>query len=79
MRSMVIGNLSLAAHRLDQGETDVVRYIDYASDGAERAAALTRRLLAFARRRYLDSGADLIWKPFTADQPARKIRAAIDR
>ncbi len=43
------------ADRLNQGRTDnVARYIDAAMTSANRAAALTHRLLAFARRQPLD-------------------------
>ena len=50
MLNVVMGNLSLMKRRLDRGETDVARYADAAMDGADRAAALTRRLLAFSRQ-----------------------------
>ena len=48
MLAVVVGGLELARRRVD-GETEAVRHIDNALDGANRAAALTRRLLAFAR------------------------------
>ena len=54
MLSIVMGNLSLAMRRLDQGNTDIVRYIDNANEGAMRAASLTSRLLAFARKQPLE-------------------------
>ena len=53
MLAIVIGNLDLARRRLGQGRGDVGRQIDNAMDGAERAAALTQRLLVFARRQPL--------------------------
>ena len=53
MLGIIVGNLDLAQRRLSQGNADIVRYIDYAYDGARRGAALTQRLLAFARRQTL--------------------------
>ena len=50
MLAVVIGGLDLMQRRLAQGRTDVGRYVDAARDGAERAAALTQRLLAFSRQ-----------------------------
>ena len=50
---IVKGNLQLLRKRLAKGETDVERYIVSADEGLERAAGLTRRLLAFARRQPL--------------------------
>ncbi|NNC73187.1 MAG: response regulator [Sphingomonadaceae bacterium] len=49
MLSVVVGGLDLARRKIKAGKTDVVRHLDSAADGADRAAALTRRLLAFAR------------------------------
>ena len=50
----IVGSLDLMQTRLDQGRTDnVARYIDAAMTSANRAAALTHRLLAFARRQPL--------------------------
>ena len=50
----IVGSLDLLQTRLDQGRTDnVARYIDAAMTSANRAAALTHRLLAFARRQPL--------------------------
>ncbi|HVF93665.1 MAG TPA: ATP-binding protein [Sphingomonas sp.] len=54
MLSIIMGNLSLARRRLAAGNADIVRYLDSANDGAERAATLTRRLLAFGRRQPLE-------------------------
>ncbi|HWK36839.1 PAS domain-containing protein [Sphingomonas sp.] len=50
MLAVVIGALDLIERRLAQGQTDVVRYLEAARDGASRAAALTQRLLAFSRQ-----------------------------
>ncbi|MGD9811032.1 MAG: ATP-binding protein [Sphingobium sp.] len=48
MLAVVVGGLELARRRVE-GVHDVVRHIDNAMEGANRASALTRRLLAFAR------------------------------
>jgi len=49
MLAVVIGGLELAARQLKAGGPDTARHIDSAMEGASRAAALTRRLLAFSR------------------------------
>jgi hypothetical protein len=50
----IVGSLDLMQVRLAQGRTDnLARYIDAAMTSANRAAALTHRLLAFARRQPL--------------------------
>ena len=50
----IVGSLDLMRTRLAQGRTEnVTRYIDAAMTSANRAAALTHRLLAFARRQPL--------------------------
>jgi PAS domain S-box-containing protein len=50
----IVGSLDLLQTRLNQGRTDsVARYIHAAMTSANRAAALTHRLLAFARRQPL--------------------------
>lgn len=49
MLAVVVGGLDLARRRLGQANGEVRRHIDNAMEGATRAAALTRRLLAFAR------------------------------
>jgi PAS domain S-box-containing protein len=50
----IVGSLDLLRTRLNQGRTDnVERYIHAAMTSANRAAALTHRLLAFARRQPL--------------------------
>ncbi|GLS19774.1 hypothetical protein GCM10007874_27910 [Labrys miyagiensis] len=53
MLAVIIGGLTLLKRKLARGQTDVDRYIDGALDGAERAAALTRRLLGFSRQQPL--------------------------
>ena len=53
MLAVVQGGLRLLQRRLARGETDVGKYIDGAIEGANRAAVLTQRLLAFARQQPL--------------------------
>ena len=51
----VIGSLDMMQRRISQGQTDrIERYTSAALTSANRAAALTHRLLAFARRQPLD-------------------------
>lgn len=52
MLAIVIGSLDLAKRRLNDA-AKLGRYIDNAYEGAERAAALTARLLAFSRQQPL--------------------------
>ncbi|CAG4922879.1 unnamed protein product [Acidocella sp. C78] len=50
----ILGNLDMLAARLEQGETEAARsYLEGARSAASRAAGLTQRLLAFARRQTL--------------------------
>jgi signal transduction histidine kinase len=53
MMAVVISSLRLMQRRLERGDTKVQEYIDGALRGAERAANLTRRLLAFSRQQPL--------------------------
>jgi PAS domain S-box-containing protein len=51
----ISGSLELIGMRLDQGRVaDVAKYVTAAQGATRRAAALTHRLLAFARRQTLD-------------------------
>ncbi|KQN34176.1 hypothetical protein ASG37_06060 [Sphingomonas sp. Leaf407] len=50
MLAIVIGSLDMIDRRLAQGRIDVTRYVEAAREGADRAAALTQRLLAFSRQ-----------------------------
>ncbi len=49
MLAVVLGGLELARRNLASDPASVRRHIDSATEGANRAAALTRRLLAFSR------------------------------
>ena len=49
MLSVVVGGLDLAKRKLRSSKREVEFHLDNAMEGATRAAALTRRLLAFAR------------------------------
>ena len=53
MMAVILSATSLMRRRLAAGDTDVGRFLDAAEDGAKRAATLTARLLAFARKRPL--------------------------
>ncbi|WP_052403026.1 PAS domain S-box protein, partial [Muricoccus aerilatus] len=58
----VSGSVGMARRQIGQGNADrAVRYLDAAQGAVERAAGLTRRLLAFARRQRLET------KPVDAD------------
>ncbi|MGE6660897.1 PAS domain S-box protein [Pseudomonas sp. NPDC077408] len=55
MLTGVLGALDLIQRRVANGQAnDLGRYVDAAASSANRAAALTHRLLAFARRQSLD-------------------------
>jgi CHASE3 domain sensor protein len=53
MLAVITSALNLLRRRLDRGDTNVREFIDAAIDGAQRAATLTQRLLAFARQQPL--------------------------
>jgi signal transduction histidine kinase len=53
MLSVILGSLDLAQRRLAKGERNIERFIATATEGVRRAAALTQRLLAFARQQPL--------------------------
>jgi signal transduction histidine kinase/ActR/RegA family two-component response regulator len=53
MLSVVLGSLRLMQRRLQRGDTAVEKYVDAAIEGANRAANLTSRLLAFSRQQAL--------------------------
>ncbi len=55
MLTGIMGSLDMMRRRIAEGRLqDLDRYMDAASTAAERAAALTQRLLAFSRRQPLD-------------------------
>jgi PAS domain S-box-containing protein len=53
MLAVILGSLNLAKRRLGKGEVNIDRFIEGAVDGANRAATLTQRLLAFSRQQPL--------------------------
>jgi len=54
MLAVIMGGLDLAQRRLAKGDTSVEKYLANAQEGTRRAAALTQRLLAFARQQPLE-------------------------
>ena len=63
----ITGGLDMLRRRIDQGRSDgIERYITAAQGAAERAAALTHRLLAFSRRQTLEP------KPTNGDRAGRR-------
>lgn len=53
MLAVVIGGLNLMRRRIAKKEFDIERFVEGAMDAANRAAALTQRLLAFSRQQPL--------------------------
>ncbi len=53
MLAIIIGSLDMARRRMDGDPARLVTCLDNAREGAERAAALTARLLAFSRQQPL--------------------------
>ena len=53
MLAVVMSGLNLAKRRLDRGDTDIQKFLDGSLKGADNAASLTRRLLAFSRQQAL--------------------------
>jgi signal transduction histidine kinase/ActR/RegA family two-component response regulator len=49
MLAVIVGGIDLAKRQLQSSDDGVAMHLDNAMEGATRAAALTRRLLAFAR------------------------------
>ncbi|MDB5489079.1 MAG: hybrid sensor histidine kinase/response regulator [Reyranella sp.] len=54
MLAIVIGSVDMARRRLARGDIAIGKYLDGALEGANRGAALTRRLLAFSRQQALE-------------------------
>ena len=57
MLAVVLGGLEMAKRRVEEQAQEASRHIESALEGANRAAALTRRLLSFARSEPLLPGA----------------------
>ena len=53
MLAIIIGSLDMTIRKLTRGDTNVSRFVENAMDGAQRAATLTHRLLAFSRQQPL--------------------------
>ena len=53
MLAVIFSALNLLKRRMERGQTNVGELVDAAIDGAQRAATLTQRLLAFARKQPL--------------------------
>ncbi|HEX6957914.1 MAG TPA: ATP-binding protein [Ferrovibrio sp.] len=66
--TVILGNTDLLASRLD-GSEPLARVAVLARDAAEKAAELTQRLLAFARRQTLDPGVIDVNQTLLALQP----------
>ena len=74
MLTGIIGSLDFMRRRMTAGHTDDLdSYMDTASAAAERAAALTQRLLAFSRRQSLDP------KPADVNDLIRSMSDLIER
>ncbi len=62
MLAIIVGSLDLARRRLARNDQPgIVKAIDHAQEGAQRAVALTAQLLAFSRSQ--GTGAALGWSP----------------
>ena len=73
MLAVVSGGLELAARQLARDPAAARRHIDSAREGADRAAALTRRLLAFSREESLKP------EPIEVAQLVAGMRDLLDR
>jgi len=73
MLAVVLGGLEMAKRRVEEQAQEASRHIDSALEGANRAAALTRRLLSFARAEPLLPGA------IQPGQLLRDMRDLLDR
>jgi len=57
MLAVIVAGLNVMRRRIESGQTDVMSQLDSASEGAQRAGQLTKRLLSFARRQSLSPAA----------------------
>ncbi|NIJ30766.1 signal transduction histidine kinase/CheY-like chemotaxis protein [Sphingomonas insulae] len=73
MLAVVLGGLELAKRAVASDPAAVARHLDNAADGANRAAALTRRLLAFSREESLKP------EPIAAAQLVSGMSELLDR
>ena len=73
MLAVVLGGLELAKRAAVSDPRSVTRHLDNATDGATRAAALTRRLLAFSREESLKP------EPIVAAQLVSGMSELLDR
>jgi len=69
----IITGIELINRRVEEGSLDVLRYSDIALESARRAAALTHRLLAFARQQPLDA------RPVDVNEQVRSLRDLLTR
>jgi len=51
--TIIMGSLRLVERRIEQGSTDIGRYVEAAMEALNRAAGLTQRILAFSRQQPL--------------------------
>jgi PAS domain S-box-containing protein len=69
----IITGVELINRRIEEGSLDVRRYSDIALESARRAAALTHRLLAFARQQPLDA------RPVDINEHVRSLKDLLGR
>jgi signal transduction histidine kinase/ActR/RegA family two-component response regulator len=73
MLAVVLGGVELARRQVDNDPREAARHLDNAMEGAHRAAALTRQLLAFSRSETLAP------EPVDAGALIRGMRDLLDR
>ncbi|OAN57075.1 ATP-binding protein [Sphingomonas sp. TDK1] len=73
MLAVVLGGVELARRQIDSDPKEAARHLDNAMEGAHRAAALTRQLLAFSRSESLAP------EPVDAGTLIRGMRDLLDR
>ncbi len=54
MLAVVLSGLNLVERRIAKGDYDIAKYLEMAREGVNRAAMLTKRLLAFSRQQALE-------------------------